>query len=198
MEALFKSEAAMEILASISLAEILVIAVVLIGIGLVIYKFRNNIKGFLENYRAKVNRKEKIMGLVEIHDTEIKELKKHHKKDMDDFYKRQLEYRNQSLGKQDAIKNHFNDIDKKIDNLTLLISNQYEEIKALKCNELREKLLNSYRYYTSLENNPKQEWNEMEAEVFWNLFADYETLGGNGFMHNTVKPAMEALKVITI
>ena len=198
MEALFKSEAAMEILASISFAEFLVIAVFLIGIVIVIYKFRNNIKKFLEDYRAKINRKEKMMGLIETHDAEIKKIKQHHEDDMNKFYDKQLEYRNQSLDKQHCIDVRFDDINQKIDDLAVLISNQHEETKALKRNELREKLLNSYRYYTSLENNPKQEWNEMEAEVFWNLFADYENLGGNGFMHNTVKPAMEALKVITI
>jgi hypothetical protein len=58
--------------------------------------------------------------------------------------------------------------------------------------------MNLYRFHTSLEKNPEQEWTEVEAEVFWNLFNDYEKLGGNGFMHNTVKPAMKKLKVVTM
>jgi ABC-type multidrug transport system fused ATPase/permease subunit len=198
MEALLKSEAAIELLASISLAQFLVIAVVLISIGIIIYKFKDSIKDFLEEYRDKTNRKEQIMEQIANHDVEIKNLKKHHQEDMDSFYKKQLEYRKQSLNKQDAIEIRFNDITQKIDNLTELLNSQYEETKSLKRNELREKLLSNYRYYTSLENNPKQEWNEMEADAFWHLFSDYEKLGGNGFMHNTVKPAMESLKVITI
>ena len=36
----------------------------------------------------------------------------------------------------------------------------------------------------------------MEAEAFWHLFADYEAMDGNGFMHQTVKPAMAKLTVI--
>jgi hypothetical protein len=198
MEALLKSEAAIELLASISLAQFLVIAVVLISIGIIIYKFKDSIKDFLEEYRDKTNRKEQIMEQIANHDVEIKNLKKHHQEDMDSFYEKQLEYRKQSLNKQDAIEIRFNDITQKIDNLTELLNSQYEETKSLKRNELREKLLSNYRYYTSLENNPKQEWNEMEADAFWHLFSDYEKLGGNGFMHNTVKPAMESLKVITI
>lgn len=198
MEALLKSEAAIELLASISLAQFLVIAVVLISIGIIIYKFKDSIKDFLEEYRDKTNRKEQIMKQIANHDVEIKNLKKHHQEDMDSFYEKQLEYRKQSLNKQDAIEIRFNDITQKIDNLTELLNSQYEETKSLKRNELREKLLSNYRYYTSLENNPKQEWNEMEADAFWHLFSDYEKLGGNGFMHNTVKPAMESLKVITI
>lgn len=198
MEALLKSEAAIELLASISLAQFLVIAVVLISIGIIIYKFKDSIKDFLEEYRDKTNRKEQVMEQIANHDVEIKNLKKHHQEDMNNFYERQLEYRKQSLNKQDAIEIRFNDITQKIDNLTELLNSQYEETKSLKRNELREKLLSNYRYYTSLENNPKQEWNEMEADAFWHLFSDYEKLGGNGFMHNTVKPAMESLKVITI
>lgn len=198
MEALLKSEAAIELLASISLAQFLVIAVVLISIGIIIYKFKDSIKDFLEEYRDKTNRKEQIMEQIANHDVEIKNLKKHHQEDMNSFYEKQLEYRKQSLNKQDAIEIRFYDITQKIDNLTELLNSQYEETKSLKRNELREKLLSNYRYYTSLENNPKQEWNEMEADAFWHLFSDYEKLGGNGFMHNTVKPAMESLKVITI
>lgn len=63
-------------------------------------------------------------------------------------------------------------------------------------NKLRDRLLQSYRYYTSTEKNPLAAWSEMEREAFFNLFHDYESLGGNGFMHSTVEPAMSALEVI--
>ena len=36
----------------------------------------------------------------------------------------------------------------------------------------------------------------MEADVFWATFADYENLGGNGFMHSDVQPAMNALEIV--
>ena len=77
------------------------------------------------------------------------------------------------------------------------IANHYKETERLKCNELREKLVAQYRHFTSLEMNPRQEWTILDAETFWELFADYEKYGGNGFMHSTVKPAMEKLKVIS-
>ena len=74
------------------------------------------------------------------------------------------------------------------------IANHYKETERLKCNELREKLVAQYRHFTSLEMNPRQEWTILDAETFWELFADYEKYGGNGFMHSTVKPAMEKIK----
>ena len=38
----------------------------------------------------------------------------------------------------------------------------------------------------------------MEATVFWELFHDYEKLGGDGFVHGTIEPAMRALPVLPI
>ena len=198
METLLKSESAMDILATISLAQFFVIVAFLVGAIILVYKFRDGIKEFLEDYRHRENRKEEMQKKFESYDAEIQHLKKHHEEDMEENYKRQLGYREQSLEKQESIEKHFSEIDSKIDNLIQMVNAQHEETREIKRNELREKLLNMYRFYTSIEQNPKQEWNEMEAEVFWDLFKDYEKLGGNGFMHNTVKPAMKALKVVTI
>ena len=63
-------------------------------------------------------------------------------------------------------------------------------------NKLRDRLLSSYRYYTDPKKNPLQAWSEMEKEAFDKLFYDYEELGGDGFMHSTVEPAMAALEVV--
>ena len=177
---------------------IFLIVAFLVGAIILVYKFRDGIKEFLEDYRHRENRKEEMQKKFESYDAEIQHLKKHHEEDMEENYKRQLGYREQSLEKQESIEKHFSEIDSKIDNLIQMVNAQHEETREIKRNELREKLLNMYRFYTSIEQNPKQEWNEMEAEVFWDLFKDYEKLGGNGFMHNTVKPAMKALKVVTI
>lgn len=63
-------------------------------------------------------------------------------------------------------------------------------------NKLRDRLLQSYRYYTSKDKNPMQAWSEMEADVFWNMFGDYEEAHGNGHMHTEVQPAMRRLEVV--
>ena len=198
IEALLKSESALNILTTISLAQFLIIVSLFIGIGIIVYKFRDNIKGFLEEYRQEENQKEQWKRTINNHTTEIKDLKEHHDKDMKSFYDRQFQYRQQSLTKQQEISTQFTEINNKIDALTKLINEHYEETNRLKRNELREKLLTSYRHFTSLETNPNQEWNEMEAEAFWHVYRDYEKLGGNGFMHSTVKPAMEHLNVVKI
>lgn len=63
-------------------------------------------------------------------------------------------------------------------------------------NKLRDRLLQSYRYFTSAEKNPMQAWTEMEADAFWAMFKDYERDGGNGHVHTEVQPAMRKLEVI--
>ena len=82
------------------------------------------------------------------------------------------------------------------------IQTRQEEIdadrKSQKVNELRQDLINAYHYFTSVERNPKQEWNEMEAHAFWSMFGDYERYGGNDFAHRVIQPAMNKLKIIPI
>ena len=63
-------------------------------------------------------------------------------------------------------------------------------------NKLRDRILQSYRYYTSAEKNPQKAWSAMEADAFWRMFGDYEDLGGDGYIHSDVQPAMNSLAVV--
>lgn len=80
------------------------------------------------------------------------------------------------------------------------IMDRLEEIEAAnqrrERNKARDRLLQSYRYFTSKEKNPMLAWSEMEADSFWKIFKDYEELDGNGHVHSEVKPAMRNLEVI--
>lgn len=62
--------------------------------------------------------------------------------------------------------------------------------------KLRDRLLQSYRYYTSTKHNPLQQWTKMEADAFWSLFQDYEDIDGNGYVHSVVQPAMRSLEIV--
>ena len=62
----------------------------------------------------------------------------------------------------------------------------------------RDRLLQSYRYYTSTEKNPMGAWSEMEKEAFDKLFKTYERMGGDGLLHTEVEPAMAKLDVISL
>lgn len=129
-----------------------------------------------------------------------------------DFYDEQLKYRNVSQQLRDSLQEKTDIAVKKseealneIKELHLIleqIQTRQEEIdadrKSQKVNELRQDLINAYHYFTSVERNPKQEWNEMEAHAFWSMFGDYERYGGNDFAHRVIQPAMNKLKIIPI
>ena len=198
MEMLLKSEQALDILTTISLAQFLVIAIILVAAVIFIFKFRKNIKKAFEDYRQNENNKEALMQQIINNEHAISDLKETHEHDKEVLYENQQKYRQQSLDKQAAIDCQFADLMGKIDELKEMIERQHHETQKIKRNELREKLLSSYRYYTSLEKNPSQSWNEMEAEAFWHSYSDYEELKGNGYMHTVVKPAMEKLIVTKI
>lgn len=108
------------------------------------------------------------------------------------------EYRKQSLD----IQKKLNDEIKKLKDGQEMLMRRFEEIeeqnRKRECNKLRDILLQSYRYYTNQEQNPSQSWTKMESEAFWDLFRDYEDLGGNGYIHTEVQPAMERLLVVEV
>lgn len=73
-----------------------------------------------------------------------------------------------------------------------------EENHSHNVNRLRDRLLQSYRYYTSEVKNPLLAWTEMEKEAFDNLLADYYAQGGNSFVHTKVDPEMASLEVVSL
>ena len=71
-----------------------------------------------------------------------------------------------------------------------------EDSKRRSRNSLRDRILQSFRYYTSPERNPLMQVTRMEIEAFNELYSDYITAGGNGYIHSEVKPAMDILVIV--
>lgn len=63
-------------------------------------------------------------------------------------------------------------------------------------NKLRDRLIQAYALYTNEEKNPLCAWSDMEADSFWSMFASYEAVGGDGYIHSVVEPAMRLLEKI--
>lgn len=63
-------------------------------------------------------------------------------------------------------------------------------------NAIRAKLIDEYRLFTDVSKNPMLAWSEMEHHAFFALVSDYEDLHGNDYVHGTVIPAMNELRVI--
>lgn len=108
------------------------------------------------------------------------------------------EYREQSIKIQELLEGEIQELRIMIQEDKARIANVEQQERVRERNRLRDTLLQHYRYYTDTGRNPSQSWNVMEAEAFWALFKDYEALGGNDYMHTTVQPAMQRLKVVSV
>jgi len=113
------------------------------------------------------------------------------------------EYRNQSIQMQQQLQNSdaaIVDLCRQIkDEVTAnreILNSRLSSLERREKNSLRAKILNEYRLYTDEVKNPMQAWSEMEHHSFFQLVEDYESLGGNDYVHGTILPAMNELDVI--
>lgn len=133
-------------------------------------------------------------AIVEQHDTKKAQDEKIQK--ILDQESKYPEWRRQSIGIQEKLTDRLDNIEQSQKSVIRRLEEIEAERKRQKCNELRDRLLQAYRYYTNQDVNPRCAWSEMEASAFWDMFGDYEKNGGDGHMHTVVQPAMRALAVI--
>ena len=113
------------------------------------------------------------------------------------------EYRAQSLQIQTQLKqtdNHILEVCDSIKSAVIAngerIDKRLGDLEKREKNALRAKILDEYRLYTDERKNPMKAWSEMEHHSFFKLVEDYESLGGNDYVHETIIPAMNELDVI--
>ena len=115
------------------------------------------------------------------------------------------EYRAQSLQIQNQLEQKDNHILEVCDSIkSAVIANgenldkRLGDLERREKNALRAKILDEYRLYTDDRKNPMKAWSEMEHHSFFKLVEDYESLGGNDYVHRTIVPAMNELDVISM
>ena len=106
------------------------------------------------------------------------------------------EYRKQSVEIQQKLTKEMQEINAILQDHTKRLEKMENDSKKRELNKLYDTLLQSYKYYTNKEKNPMQSWTKMESKAFWDLFTDYEDMGGDGYMHTVVQPPMLLLTVI--
>lgn len=140
---------------------------------------------------------------------EMKKQKKAQQDKLDDLEERLLkveesvshypEYRAQSLKIQKELQckdESILSVCEKIEKIGQKLDERLIELERREKNSLRAKILTEYRLYTDERKNPKLAWTEMEHHSFFKLVEDYESLGGNDYVHGTIIPAMNELDVI--
>ena len=142
--------------------------------------------------RNRVSTLEETMEKIEERLTKVEEAVSHYP-----------EYRAQSLQIQNQLEQKDNHLLEVCDSIkSAVIANgerldkRLDDLERREKNSLRAKILEEYRLYTDERKNPKQAWTEMEHHSFFKLVEDYESLGGNDYVHSTVLPAMNELDVI--
>lgn len=167
-------EALIEAFGSYSIGSV----VVLVAAFIFLYKiYRKAAKAIVEQHDTKKAQDEKIQEIL----------------DQESKYP---EWRKQSIGIQEKLTDRLDSIEQSQKSVIQRLEEIEKERKRQKRNELRDRLLQAYRYYTNQDTNPRLAWSEMEAQAFWDMFGDYEKNGGDGHMHTVVQPAMRALEVI--
>lgn len=132
---------------------------------------------FREKYRLEMEKEKQMQGI-------LKQVEMYPK------------WREQSIERQKEFTKAIDKLQQNQAEITRELKEIEERRKKTKRNELRDRLLQTYRYFTNKEKNPMLAWSEMEAEAFWKVFGDYEEAGGDGDMHTTVQPAMRRLEVV--
>lgn len=107
-------------------------------------------------------------------------------------------YHQESIDIRDGLKKEIQEIRDYCSALMKRFEEIEEQNKKRECSKLRDMLLQNYRYYTNINQNPSQSWTRMESEAFWELFREYEEAGGNGYMHTEVLPAMQRLNIVEV
>ena len=114
-------------------------------------------------------------------------------------------YRAQSLQIQAQLQNTDRDILDVCNDIRIsvldnqrILNERLDRLEKREKNAIRAKLLDEYRLFTDDYKNPMLAWSEMEHHAFFELVRDYEDLHGNDYVHSTVLPAMNELRVISI
>lgn len=134
----------------------------------------------------------------EIKRTETEKVRDAQLKEALDAVHKYPEYRQQSLEIQRQFQIQFKQINERLGQMNKIderLTQMEETTKRRERNKIRDHLLQSYKFYTDPKKNPTMSWTQMEADVFWDLFKEYEENGGDGQMHTDVQPAMLSLKV---
>lgn len=150
-----------------------------------IYKTYNKVNNFLEHKKKVLieqyeSNKEKDRQLKEV----LLEVNKY------------PEYREQSRRIQQDFQQQIDILNKSQTEICKSLKDLKEAMEKRERNKLQDRLLQSYKYYTDPQKNPNGTITSMESEAFWALFSDYEDIGGDGYIHSIVMPAMKMLKVI--
>lgn len=103
--------------------------------------------------------------------------------------------REQSFNYQHEYMEIVNGITQKQDEILNRVDELYEQNRKYQLADMRETLLQAHRYYTG-DSNPLKMWTEIEHHAWNEQYDVYTSAKGNSYVEETVKPEMDALKIV--
>lgn len=97
----------------------------------------------------------------------------------------------QSIRHDEIIKNDISSLTEIVNGIVDTLNDMQQKENESKLKELKDSLIRYYNKYKDI-----GEWSQLEKDAFWDLFADYESRGGDGFIHTIVEPVMRGLKEV--
>ena len=127
-----------------------------------------------------VRNKQKDHELIIENAKAIQELSKRHEEDT-----------KQSIRHDEIIRNDLKQVSETVNEIAIKLNDMEKRDNETKIKELKDTLINYYNKYRVI-----GEWSKLEKDAFWELFEDYESRGGDGYIHSVVEPVMRELKDI--
>ncbi len=76
-----------------------------------------------------------------------------------------------------------------VNGIVLTLEEMQRKSNETELKRLKDSLVQYYNQYKTI-----GEWSKLEKDAFWDLFDDYESRGGDGYIHGIVEPVMRELK----
>ena len=111
--------------------------------------------------------------------------------DLKELHEKHEESVNQSIRHDEIMRQDLLSLTETVNDIADTLKDMKNKDNETKLKELKDSLIRYYNKYKSI-----GEWSKLEKDAFWDLFEDYESRGGDGYMHSIVEPVMRELREI--
>ena len=115
-----------------------------------------------------------------------------------EFLHNQEEYHGQSIEIRGELAESINKMAERQQEIIERVDALAEQTRKYQLADIRETLMQAYRYYTSDATNELHSWTELEQHAWLEQYDVYVGNNGNGYIQGTVKKEMDKLRVIQL
>ena len=114
------------------------------------------------------------------------------------FLQNQQKYHGQSIEIRDELTDSISKMSERQEQIIERVDALAEQTRKYQLADIRETLMQAYRYYTSDATNELHSWTELEQHAWLEQYDVYVGNKGNGYIQGTVKKEMDKLRVISL